>query len=714
MKKNYLRIIFITLAILMLSIGIALLSVTALDGDDSFTTGENEMIWTPDSFDSSAIEDELPSMGEINIGGGATVTPQDFTVVTGEISDGVYALRNVGNGQLWMGIERNYVTPGYHMQQYAFGYSPADEFTQAGLFKISKKPGTNSYIIRSMLNNRLSFGFVGTEVLTKIIPANDADVDNLDTFTLINSSSGCLIYPNNPSNNRTYAVSAKNTTASGASGAPNSYLAKRDKNEAGTRAKWELQKYEGVNHSATYKTITPDSTTGVVVGQKYVISTYGWTTLIGVNEVAMEVPAAYADMASIVWNEEDECYNLIANKAGYFRINSLIKNASGATVATYYSTHRAVPPIEDGVSYYLQNVGTKRYMDVEGPSTAEGAIIQQWSFSTAPQKKWIFTRESGGYFTIKSAYSNKYVGVDSSNTSVIRQYGTKSDYTLWYFESTASGNYSLHCKASAVTGALALPSVSSGDGANLRIYTYTDDTNYRDEWRLIAYIAYVNNYYDSGYFVRYYETETVASNKIDNYSNTISEQYIRLFGLLIVPSTSQYYESPIDICKKTVTNSNINTLCSHDGIIHTNRDSVLASFNGTHTGNNVTTSVLWSCHRIVSIAANGKPEYNRSCSWGTGVFMLEISNVNRDRDSAGILMHELNHQYGAKDHYHELEDENDEESCIFKSICSECGDNPRPASCIMNQSRTDISVDTIICSSCKNDILAHLNSHHKN
>ena len=105
MKKNYLRIIFITLAILMLSIGIALLSVTALDGDDSFTTGENEMIWTPDSFDSSAIEDELPSMGEINIGGGATVTPQDFTVVTGEISDGVYALRNVGNGQLWMGIE---------------------------------------------------------------------------------------------------------------------------------------------------------------------------------------------------------------------------------------------------------------------------------------------------------------------------------------------------------------------------------------------------------------------------------------------------------------------------------------------------------------------------------------------------------------------------------------------------------------------------------
>jgi len=144
MKKNYLRIIFITLAILMLSIGIALLSVTALDGDDSFTTGENEMIWTPDSFDSSAIEDELPSMGEINIGGGATVTPQDFTVVTGEISDGVYALRNVGNGQLWMGIERNYVTPGYHMQQYAFGYSPADEFTQAGLFKISKKPGTNS------------------------------------------------------------------------------------------------------------------------------------------------------------------------------------------------------------------------------------------------------------------------------------------------------------------------------------------------------------------------------------------------------------------------------------------------------------------------------------------------------------------------------------------------------------------------------------------
>ena len=75
-------------------------------------------------------------------------------------------------------------------------------------------------------------------------------------------------------------------------------------------------------------------------------------------------------------------------------------------------------------------------------------------------------------------------------------------------------------------------------------------------------------------------------------------------------------------------------------------------------------------------------------------------------------MHELNHQYGAKDHYHELLDKNDPKSCKHKDICSTCGENRRPESCIMNNSHTDIHRDDIICDACKNDILAHLYEHH--
>jgi len=75
-------------------------------------------------------------------------------------------------------------------------------------------------------------------------------------------------------------------------------------------------------------------------------------------------------------------------------------------------------------------------------------------------------------------------------------------------------------------------------------------------------------------------------------------------------------------------------------------------------------------------------------------------------------MHELNHQFGARDHYHELADEGDETSCKFKDICSYCGTNPRPATCIMCNSRISITNEDVICDECKNDIIDHLENHH--
>ena len=505
MKKNYVRITFVTLAILVLSIIIALLSVTALDGDEiAVTSSEYGDILIPVSSEGGLIEGEQPSMGEITMGeliGPTSPIAPNATSVTSSVdfSDGVYALRNIGNGQLWMGIEQNYVTPGYHMQQYAFGYSPADNFTQAGLFKITRVPNTNRFIIRSLLNNCLSFGFEDSEnveegedieVITRIIPANDADVQPKDTFRITFSNSGCIIYPYESESNRTLAVAAHNTTASGAAGAPESYLVQKTKEEAGTRARWELQKYEGENRSSGYITSPSIISKGLTVGIPYTLQAYGWTTIIGANKITLGIPDAYSDIASGVWNDTTESLTVTVHRAGFFRVNLYMYDAeaydpnstTNTPVRTFYGNYRAVPPIEDGVSYYLQNVGTKRCMDIEGPSTAEGAIIQQWDFSTATQKKWIFTRESGGYFTIKSAYSNKYVGVDSTNTSVIRQYATKSDYTKWYFESTESGRYAIYCKASAVTGVLASPTATSSNGVNLTTATYTDDTVYRDEW----------------------------------------------------------------------------------------------------------------------------------------------------------------------------------------------------------------------------------------
>ena len=77
------------------------------------------------------------------------------------IEDGIYAFENLGNDGLWLDIQQDKFLPGYHMQQHAADGNPAQTFDRSCLFKITRRGSTDSYIIRSMLNNRLTFYFSG-------------------------------------------------------------------------------------------------------------------------------------------------------------------------------------------------------------------------------------------------------------------------------------------------------------------------------------------------------------------------------------------------------------------------------------------------------------------------------------------------------------------------------------------------------------------------
>ena len=138
-------------------------------------------------------------------------------------------------------------------------------------------------------------------------------------------------------------------------------------------------------------------------------------------------------------------------------------------------------------TYYIQNVATEKYIDIEGPSTSSGAIIHQWEYHGEDQEKWIveYVSDSGDYWRLKSVFSNLYLGVDSSNTSVIRQYSEQNDYTLWKLERTSSGNVKFVCKATESSGkVLSVPLNSNSDGLDLTQLEYTNNTNYIDEWKL--------------------------------------------------------------------------------------------------------------------------------------------------------------------------------------------------------------------------------------
>jgi hypothetical protein len=241
-----------------------------------------------------------------------------------------------------------------------------------------------------------------------------------------------------------------------------------------------------------------------------------------------------------------------------------------------------------------------------------------------------------------------------------------------------------------------------------------------------SYVATVNHYFDRGYTRFYYADHgiantTAAMTEIIGYMQAVAVRYLTLFNLNVTHHTFSY-DSAIDICKgRTITSGNLDTFCAHPNPHTTlfnpaanssspNPNVIHMQFSGSYPGSNIVTNAYWSCHRIKPYETSSANHFNRSYSYINNIYMLERSTSNRVRDSQGILMHELNHQYGGKDHYHEIDPNTG--VCRFAAICSECSPTPRPNTCIMFQSRRDITASDIICSSCQEDIKVHLNLHH--
>lgn len=238
-------------------------------------------------------------------------------------------------------------------------------------------------------------------------------------------------------------------------------------------------------------------------------------------------------------------------------------------------------------------------------------------------------------------------------------------------------------------------------------YNYRPRITY--QYTLIPrYEATVSSYYDHGYSVYYGETNAESAQNILSYMMAVKSRYMELLALHLDISTIDYYASPIDICKGTVTSENIDTLCTCKEQ-HTERNSVCTSFRNSFPGDVTTKIAYWTGHRIQS-ESNGMTYENRSCSQYNNIYILKRNTANRWLASTGVLMHELNHQFGAPDHYHELINVDGNIVCKNKSICSVCGDNPRPKSCIMYNSLQNINNTNIICDGCLNDMKSCLNA----
>lgn len=402
------------------------------------------------------------------------------------LPDGVYAITSEVTRH-WITVEGDSKYAGSNLQHEYAADSPADAdvFDRASLFKISRKSGTY-YVIRSMLNNNLSFGISGTEIITKEIPSDDADVLFADTFSIeSDGKQGLVIRPYGTS----YYIHMPSSSAD---------LTTIYKTDATNRSRWSFEQYTG-DHRTGMSVTRPGSWSdiGIVVGNSGNIAAFGWSTRINANTVTLGIKSGYEAMGTLATQTDSYEKTFTAKNPGVVSFSTIVKYATGTIAGSGTFSYNIVP--QQG-TYFIQNAGTEKYIDIEGPSTAEGAIIQQWDFSTANQKKWIIEHVSGsgGYVRIKSVYSDLYVGVDSSSTTTVRQYSTKNNYTLWKIQRSTKGNIILICKATEQTGySLSIPVTSNFNGTNLIQTTYTNDPNTNDEWYLVNKVISYVNYYDS-------------------------------------------------------------------------------------------------------------------------------------------------------------------------------------------------------------------------
>ena len=618
-----------------------------------------------------------------------------------KIPDGVYALRNAYGSTYWMTVNGN-AADGGTIQQKTSTSSPAnaDVFDRTSLFKITHNG--SFYVIRSMLNNNLTISISGTSIVTKEIPNKDADVASRDRFYIEWTGTGYLIRP----------VGTSNVIAMTESFETN--LTVVPKTSATVMANWNLVQYTG-NHKSGGIIYYPSewSNHGIIEGTDSEISMVGWSTYPDANVIEASVPQEDAVLGGIEWDSTTRRGTFSAYSPGCVTVAKKTYQYDGILKSTGTWEFSIVP---QAGTYYIRNVQSGKYVET-GTSTAEGTLVHQWDFNTSDQEKWVieYVPNSGGYIRFKSAYSNLYLGIDSSNTTVVKQY-VANNYTSWKIDRTVSGNYILINKATESSGnVLAVPLGTTINGTNLTQLTHVDDTKYNDEWELyiINYFAVVNNYYDYGYTVRYDESEETSRQNIYQYCNAVAEVYVRQLGLEIQFGTAEYYGSVADVCKGTVTSENVTVECNHSGQVHTERDTLILDFLGSHTGSETVTNVLWSGHKIMSTSSNEERQENRSCSSGTSIYVLKIAEIDRANLSQSVLLHELNHQFGAKDHYHEEMTVDGETVCKFSDICSDCGTTPRPFGCVMNSSTQEITSDDIFCSDCLNEMREHLESHHR-
>jgi hypothetical protein len=129
--------------------------------------------------------------------------------------------------------------------------------------------------------------------------------------------------------------------------------------------------------------------------------------------------------------------------------------------------------------YTLQAKHSGKYVDVAGVTTADGALLHQWSWTGANNQKFDLVPTSDGYYNIVSKHSSKCMGVSAGSTSdgtnVIQWPCNGGDDQKFSIQTGSDGYSTVIAKHS--SKCLDVSQYSSSDGAHVLQWTCTGNDN---------------------------------------------------------------------------------------------------------------------------------------------------------------------------------------------------------------------------------------------
>ena len=685
MKKK-IRWFSVFLAVSMLFMS---LNVNVFAEEDTMDNQANDEPLVAD-YPEGVVENNIPLLSTE-----PTETENNNRASTAVIEDGVYAIMSYSYTYRWITIENDSPWEDANVQQEYSSSYPTTSFDRSSLFKISRVGTTDRYIIRSMVNNRMTIDLTSDgKVITKKIPAADSSVNISDTFFIETDGAGYYLRPYGYA----YVINMVSTSTAN--------LSTTLKSSATSSAKWTFVKYTGEskNGMTLYRPASWGSI-GNVVGNTSNATLVGWSTHINANTLSMDIKSGYEDLGTLSWSSSTSKMTLVAENPGQIRINGRIKYANGTEVYSGYFSHMIVP--QEG-TYYIQNAGTEKYIDIEGPSYSSGATVQQWQFHTGNQEKWIIehVENSGGYIRLKSVYSGHYIGVDSSNTSAIKQYNYQNNYTLWKIDRSSAGNLILICKGTESTGVvLAVPSSSTVNGKDLTQITYTNNATFNDEWCLYKigdYTVNVSILYDNAYNNRYND----AYSRIGNQVMALQEKYMQEIGIIVNNVSLTVFSSYADTyCTTDYTDecSHVSETCRNSEL-YTGGSTKLYSLHHTNIYNimlripfpdlSSTVKVAYIGHELCTEDNHtGHPFYGLTYK---SIGLATITNFTSEASETKTFIHEFDHLYYVEDHY-------GGSGKTTAEIIAATGNLGYSSNCIHGENKDTLDVinDLTICDGCK-------------